>query len=112
MRAEARIDLDAVRHNITAVRDRVGAAQVMAVVKADAYGHGLVPCARAAREAGATWLGTAVPEEALALRAAGLDGRILTWLWVPGDPFADAIAADIDISVSARWALADRKSVV
>ncbi|MGA4540414.1 alanine racemase [Uniformispora flossi] len=107
MRAEARIDLDAVRHNITAVRDRVGAAQVMAVVKADAYGHGLVPCARAAREAGATWLGTAVPEEALALRAAGLDGRILTWLWVPGDPFADAIAADIDISVSARWALAE-----
>ena len=47
----------------------------MAVVKSDGYGHGAVPCARAAREAGATWLGTATPEEALALRAAGLTRR-------------------------------------
>ena len=107
MRAEARIDLDAVRGNIAAVRARVGAAEVMAVVKADAYGHGMVPCARAAREAGATWLGTAVPEEALALRAAGDTGRVLTWLWAPGDPFEDAVRADVDISVSGLWALAE-----
>ncbi|HSA50121.1 MAG TPA: alanine racemase, partial [Yinghuangia sp.] len=105
MRAEARIDLDAVRHNIAAVRGRVGAAEVMAVVKADGYGHGMVECARAARSAGATWLGTALPGEALELRRHGVDGRLLTWLWVPGDPIAEAVAADIDISVSGRWAL-------
>lgn len=107
MRAEARIDLDAVRGNIAAVRARVGTAEVMAVVKSDAYGHGMLPCARAAREAGATWLGTAVPEEALALRAAGDTGRVLTWLWAPGDPFEDAVRADVDISVSGLWALAE-----
>ncbi|UGQ14582.1 alanine racemase [Yinghuangia sp. ASG 101] len=105
MRAEARIDLDAVRHNIAAVRDRVGAAEVMAVVKADGYGHGMVECARAARRAGAAWLGTALPGEALELRRQGVDGRVLTWLWVPGDPIADALDADVDISVSGRWAL-------
>ncbi|MCF2530106.1 alanine racemase [Yinghuangia soli] len=105
MRAEARIDLDAVRHNIAAVRGRAGSAEVMAVVKADAYGHGMVACARAAQQAGASWLGTAIPGEALRLRRAGLDGRILTWLWVPGDPFAEAVEADVDISVSALWAL-------
>jgi alanine racemase len=105
MRAEARIDLDAVRHNISTVRGRVGAAEVMAVVKADAYGHGMVECARAARQAGATWLGAALPEEALELRRRGVDGRILSWLWVPGDPFAEAVAADVDISVSGLWAL-------
>lgn len=105
MRAEARIDLDAVRHNVSAVRGRVGSAEVMAVVKADAYGHGMVPCARAARQAGAAWLGTALPGEALELRRNGVDGRILTWLWVPGDPFAEAIAADVDVSVSGMWAL-------
>ncbi|MFI1379014.1 alanine racemase [Embleya sp. NPDC020886] len=105
MRAQARIDLDAIRDNITAVRARVGSAAVMTVVKSDAYGHGMIPCARAAREAGATWLGTAVVEEALALRAAGDTGRVLTWLWAPGDAFEDAVRADVDISVSGLWAL-------
>jgi alanine racemase len=107
MRAEARIDLDAVRHNISAMRARVGDAAVMAVVKADAYGHGMVACARAARAAGATWLGTAIPAEALELRRAGVDGRILTWLFTPGDPYEELLRADVDISVSARWALAE-----
>ena len=77
----------------------------MAVVKADAYGHGAVPCARAAQEAGAAWLGTATPQEALALRAAGLDGRMLCWLWTPGGPWREAVEADIDVSVSGMWAL-------
>lgn len=78
----------------------------MAVVKSDAYGHGAVPCARAALEAGATWLGTATPEEALALRAAGLtDSRIMCWLWTPGGPWREAIEADLDVSVSGMWAL-------
>ena len=68
---EAEIDLDALRANVRTLRARAPRSELMAVVKADGYGHGAVPCARAAREAGATWLGTATPEEALALRAAG-----------------------------------------
>lgn len=104
-RVYAEIDLDAVRANVRALRARAPRAQVMAVVKSDAYGHGAVPCARAALEAGATWLGTATPEEALALRAAGLGGRILCWLWTPGGPWREAIEADVDVSVSGMWAL-------
>lgn len=104
-RLEARIDLAAIRANIGRMREVAGPAAVMAVVKADAYGHGMLECARAATEAGASWLGVALPEEALALRAAGLRPRILTWLHAPGDPFADLIRADVDISVSGLWAL-------
>ena len=108
MRAEAVVDLAALRGNIRALRARVGSASVMSVVKADAYGHGMVPCARAALEAGATWLGTATPEEALALRAAGIgadQARVLCWLWTPDGPWAPAVEADIDITVSGQWAL-------
>ncbi|UWM49565.1 alanine racemase [Streptomyces carpaticus] len=105
-RLRAEIDLAALRSNVRVLRERaVGGAQVMAVVKADAYGHGLVPCARAARDAGAAWLGTATPHEALALRAAGDGGRMLCWLWTPGGPWREAIEADIDVSASGRWAL-------
>ncbi|MFJ9338325.1 alanine racemase [Streptomyces sp. NPDC101733] len=105
MRAYAEIDLDAVRENVRALRARAPRSQLMAVVKSNAYGHGAVPCARAAQEAGATWLGTATPEEALALRAAGIEGRIMCWLWTPGGPWREAVEADIDVSVSALWAL-------
>ncbi|MEU2245904.1 alanine racemase [Streptomyces sp. NPDC019224] len=105
LRARAEIDLAALRANVRVLRARAAGAQLMAVVKADAYGHGAVPCARAAREAGATWLGTATPQEALALRAAGLDGRMLCWLWTPGGPWREAIEADVDVSVSGMWAL-------
>ncbi|QES49691.1 alanine racemase [Streptomyces venezuelae] len=104
-RVFAEIDLDAVRENVRALRARAPRAELMAVVKADAYGHGAVPCARAAREAGASWLGTATPDEALALRAAGVDGRIMCWLWTPGGPWREAVEADIDVSVSGMWAL-------
>ncbi|MET8857134.1 alanine racemase [Streptomyces sp. NPDC004579] len=105
LRARAEIDLAALRANVRALRAHAPTAAVMAVVKSDAYGHGAVPCARAAREAGATWLGTATPEEALALRAAGLPGRVMCWLWTPGGPWAEAVEADIDVSVSGMWAL-------
>ncbi|MCX0245538.1 alanine racemase [Streptomyces drozdowiczii] len=107
LRARAEIDLAALRANVRVLRDRAAGAHLMAVVKADAYGHGAVPCARAAREAGAAWLGTATPQEALALRAAGLDGPMLCWLWTPGGPWREAIEADIDVSVSGMWALAE-----
>ncbi|MER7978800.1 alanine racemase [Streptomyces sp. NPDC095817] len=105
LRARAEIDLAALRANVRALRAHAPTAALMAVVKSDAYGHGAVPCARAAREAGATWLGTATPEEALALRAAGIPGHIMCWLWTPGGPWAEAIEADLDVSVSGMWAL-------
>ncbi|MEU5659923.1 alanine racemase [Streptomyces sp. NPDC047737] len=105
LRARAEIDLAALRANVRTLRARASGAQLMAVVKSDAYGHGAVPCARAALEAGATWLGTATPQEALALRAAGLGGRVMCWLWTPGGPWREAVEADIDVSVSGMWAL-------
>ncbi|MFE7975399.1 alanine racemase [Streptomyces shenzhenensis] len=105
LRARAEIDLAALRSNVRALRTLAPGAALMAVVKSDAYGHGAVPCARAALAAGATWLGTATPEEALALRAAGLPGRIMCWLWTPGGPWRQAIEADVDVSVSGMWAL-------
>jgi alanine racemase len=104
-RLEARIDLDALRANVRRLREIAAPAQVMAVVKADAYGHGMIPCARAALEAGASWIGTALPEEALALRAAGIEAPILTWLHAPGDDFEALVRAGIDVSVSGQWAL-------
>src|SRR5687767_7175953 len=95
LRAEARIDLDAVRDNVARMRGGTGSAELMAVVKADGYGHGMVPCARAAIAGGATWLGVAVLEEALALRAAGLRERVLAWLIAPGEDLQPAITANI-----------------
>ncbi len=103
--ARAVVDLAAIRANVETLAARAPSAQVMAVVKADGYGHGLVPSARAALAGGASWLGAAHVSEALALRAAGLDARILTWLYAPGAPLAEAVAADVDVSVSAPWAL-------
>lgn len=99
------IDLDAIRDNVRELARRAVGAEVMAVVKADAYGHGLVHSARAAVAGGATWLGVAQLTEALELRAAGVTTRALTWLYAPGADFGAAIDADLDISVSAPWAL-------
>lgn len=73
----AEIDLDAIRHNVRALIGVAAAAELLAVVKANAYGHGAVPVARAAIEAGATWLGVALVEEGVELRDAGIDARIL-----------------------------------
>jgi alanine racemase len=107
LRAAARVDLGAISSNVLRIKEIVGPAEVMAVVKAEGYGHGLVQSALAAVEGGATWLGVAFLEEALALRAAGLGGRILCWLGTPGEPIAEAIAADIDVSASAPWAISE-----
>jgi alanine racemase len=101
----ARVDLGAIRANVAALRAATS-AEVLAVVKADGYGHGLLPAARAAVAGGATWLGTALLDEALALRAAGITApRVLAWLIGPGEAWADALAADVDLSVNAGWAL-------
>jgi alanine racemase len=101
----ARVDLGAIRANVAALRAATS-AEVLAVVKADGYGHGLLPAARAAVAGGATWLGTALLDEALALRAAGITApRVLAWLIGPGEAWADGLAADVDLSVNAGWAL-------
>ena len=100
MRTQARIDLGAVRDNVAALVARAaGGAQVMAVVKADGYGHGLLPCARAAVQGGASWLGVAFLEEALALRSDGIDVPVLAWLMVPEEDLSPAVAAGVDLSV-------------
>ena len=101
LRAEARVDLNRIRDNVTTLRAGTS-AEVLAVVKADGYGHGILPSARAALAGGATWLGTATFEEALTLRAAGIDAPVLAWLWTVGeyDGLRDAVAAGIDISVN------------
>ena len=85
MRAARGVDLDAIRDNVgRAARARTD-GRGMAVVKADGYGHGLLPSARAALAGGATWLGAALLDEALALRAAGITApRVLAWLHRPG----------------------------
>ena len=106
VRSEAFIDLDAVRHNVALLRSRTS-AEVMAVVKADGYGHGILPAASAALEAGATWLGVAFLEEALTLRAAGITAPVLSWLAVPGEHLAAGVAADIDLSAGEPWAVAE-----
>ena len=80
---------------------------MMVVVKADGYGHGIAESARAARDAGAEWLGVATVDEALALRAAGDTGRVLCWLTVPGDDYAAAIEADVDVTVYSESELAE-----
>jgi alanine racemase len=99
------IDLDAVRDNVAELARRAGSAQVLAVVKGDAYGHGLVPCARAALAGGATWLGVAQLAEALELRAAGVTAPVLTWLFPPGADVAGAVDAGIDVTVGSDWTL-------
>lgn len=110
MRSEARIDLSAIRDNVGVLCERAaGDAAVMAVVKADGYGHGLVPSARAAVEGGAAWLGCAFLEEALAVRAAGLDVPLLAWLTVPGEDLAPAVAARVDLTA---YAVAELEAVV
>src|SRR5881392_1165545 len=93
LRARAEIDLAALKANVRALRAHAPGAAFMAVVKADGYGHGMIPVARAAKDAGAEWLGAATAEEALELRTAGLTGRILCWLWVPGGPWREGIEA-------------------
>ncbi len=98
--SEAVIDLGAIRANTALVRAATD-AQVMAVVKADGYGHGMVPAATAALSGGATWLGVALLDEALELRRVGIAAPILAWLWAPGetDQLVAAVAADVDVSV-------------
>jgi alanine racemase len=98
--AEAVVDLGAVEHNVRVLCEHAGRAQVMAVVKADGYGHGANRVARAALAAGAAELGVATVDEALALRADGITAPVLAWLHPPGVDFAPALLADVHLAVS------------
>lgn len=98
LRAEARIDLEAISANVAGLKAHVHGRAVLAVVKADGYGHGMVESARAARAGGASWLGVALIDEALQLRQAGDTGPILSWLAVPGDRYGEGIAAGVELA--------------
>ncbi|MEV4813496.1 alanine racemase [Micromonospora avicenniae] len=97
--AEVRVDLDAIRENVSRLRSGT-TAEVMAVVKADGYGHGMVPAARASLDGGASWLGVCTLDEALALRRAGITAPVLAWLLAPGLPLHEGISAGVDLAVA------------
>ncbi len=105
--ALAVVDLDAVAHNVRLLREHAGSAQVMAVVKADGYGHGATQVGRAALAAGAAELGVATIDEAMALRSDGITAPVLAWLHAPGADFAPALQADVQIGVSSLRHLTD-----
>ncbi|MFC6509836.1 alanine racemase [Promicromonospora citrea] len=102
--AEAVVDLDAIAHNARTFVERTGSG-VMAIVKANGFGHGATQAARAALAGGASWLGVSSPAEALALRADGVTAPILIWLYPPGETFEKLLLAGIDVSVASVAAL-------
>ena len=98
-RASAEINLSAIADNLKLIKGKTN-TQVLAVVKADAYGHGLIQVGKAAEAAGANWLGTALLEEGIALRNSGIKVPIISWLTPLGENFKTAINLDIDLSIS------------
>ncbi len=97
-RPEVLIDTAAITANTAALDRHVGAAKVMAVVKSDGYGHGMVPTATAALAGGAAWLGVVQLRDALALRAAGFTEPVLCLVGAPDAAHAEAVAAGIDLT--------------
>ena len=109
---EAVIDLGAVAHNVRILREHAGSAQVMAVVKADGYGHGATAVARTALAAGVAELGVATISEALALRTDGITAPVLAWLHAPGTDFDTAVNADVGIGISSLRQIDDLLAAV
>jgi alanine racemase len=95
---EAVVDLDAIQANVAALCGHVGAAQVMAVVKSDGYGHGMLASARASLAGGATWLGVVHVADAIALRKARFSAPVLCLLGSPDAPHAEAIRHEVDLT--------------
>src|SRR5215472_1429608 len=95
---EALVDLDTIQANVAAIRRHVGSSQVMAVVKSDGYGHGMLASARAAVAGGAAWLGVIQLADAVELRRAGLTVPVLSLHGCPDAPHAEAIQRDIDMT--------------
>lgn len=113
------VDLAALRHNVAHLTRLIAPAQTMLAVKADAYGHGLLPVADAGLAAGATSLAVLEIPAGLVLRQAGFDVPILAWLHGQDTDWRAGIEADIELGVSAVWQLAaieaagaDRPAVV
>ena len=97
---EAVVDLAAIAHNVGVLRERSG-AEVLAVVKADGYGHGAVPVARAALQAGAAGIGVATVEEAAGTaRRRDRPARCIAWLHTPATDFAAAVRSGVEVVVS------------
>lgn len=94
------IDLDAIRENYLALKAKFAGKQVMAVVKANAYGHGMHEVAAALEQLGVDALATADLTEAMELRVAGIRSRLLCWLVLPDEDFQAALEQDIEIGVS------------
>jgi len=109
---EAVVDLSAIAHNVSVLRSHAGQAQVMAVVKADGYGHGAVAVGQAALAAGVAELGVATIGEALALRSAGITAPVLAWLHPPGTAFDEALNADVGIGIYSLGQIADLLAAV
>jgi alanine racemase len=103
--AQRTIDLDAIAHNVALVARAAGPAEIMAVVKADGYGHGAVEVARTVLDHGASWLAVTSPAEALALRDAGIDAPTLLWLYPPDESFVDILRAGVAMGASSVAAL-------
>jgi alanine racemase len=103
---ELLIDLDAFRANVRTLSSLIAPARTMLAVKADAYGHGLLPLARAALESGADSLAVLDVATALAVRAAGIEAPVFAWLHGQDTDFGAAIDAHIDLGISAEWQLA------
>ncbi len=97
------VDLDAIRHNVRALKPP--GAELMAVVKGDGYGHGAAPVARAALDAGATWLGVALVEEGLELRDAGIDAPVLVLSEFPPGSEKEALSANLTPSLYSQEGL-------
>src|SRR6266487_533475 len=95
---EAVVDLAAIRSNVARLASYAGGAQVMAVVKSDGYGHGMIATAAAALDGGATWLGAGLLSEAVELRQAGFTAPVLCLFTTPSVPHRQAIDLGIDLS--------------
>ena len=107
---EIEINLDALKQNLSYIKSKVN-VPVLAVVKADAYGHGLIPCAKAAIEGGADYLGVALLEEAIKLRESGITAPVLAWLLPPGEDYKKAVSLDIELGVSSLAAFDEINSI-
>lgn len=109
---QAVVDLGAIDHNVRLLREHAGDARVMAVVKADGYGHGAVEVGTAALAAGAAELGVVTIAEAVALRAGGITAPVLCWLHPPGTDFTPALENDVQVAVSSVRQLDDLLAAV
>lgn len=89
------VDLDRIKHNVAELRRAAPGAELMAVVKADGYGHGAVPVAEVALEAGASWLGVATLEEGVDLRKAGLTAPVLIFGYIPAAQADSVVLYDL-----------------